>query len=429
MPTWLWLALGALAWLVASTALAFLIARIIAVAHVPPRSSEGVTAAARAGRSEPQPSSAGAETAVQSFGLPASGPRRRVLVVDDDAGLRLLLRTTLTAGDFAVEEAASAEEAADVARFLRPEVVILDIGLPGMDGLTFCRELKNNPAYEQPLVLLLTGEETRSEETDRAGADATLRKPFSPLELVTLLDRIGGSGANLVAEPTGHDAEQLLLYARDLGLLLEVERAHHRLLQQGYRQVATALADALEAKDPVTGLHALRVQRYALELTGVVDRSLLDDPSLEYGFLLHDVGKIGIPDTILQKPGPLNESERRLMQRHTLVGVQILANVSPLHGEGLRVVRSHHERWDGQGYPDRLAGEQIPTGARIFALVDALDAMTSERPYRRAWTWEAAVDEILAESGKQFDSRVVAAFAGRESRMRTIAEEFAEQAA
>jgi response regulator RpfG family c-di-GMP phosphodiesterase len=413
-----------------STVLAFLIARITAVTHVsPPRSSDDVTTAAQAGQAAQSPASTMAELGAPSFGLPTGRPRRRILVVDDDAGLRLLLRTTLTADEFAVEEAGSAEEAADMARFLRPEVVILDIGLPGMDGLAFCRELKDNPAYEQPLVMLLTGAETRPEDTERAGADAVLRKPFSPLELVMLLDRVSGPASDVLAEPTEHDAGQLMLYARDLGMLLEVERTHRRLLQQGYRQIAIALADALEAKDPLTGLHALRVQRYALELTGAFDRSLLDDPSLEYGFLLHDVGKIGIPDSVLQKDGPLTASERRLMQEHTLVGVQILSNVAPLHGEGLRVVRSHHERWDGKGYPDRLAGGQIPIGARIFALVDALDAMTSERPYRRALTWDAAADEILAQNGTQFDPRVVAAFAGREQRMRTIAEELAEQAA
>lgn len=122
---------------------------------------------------------------------PALGlERRRILVVDDDAGLRLLLRTTLAADEFAVEEAVAAEEAAEVARFWSPAVVILDVGLPGMDGLTFCRELKQNPGYGAPLVVLLTGKETTAEEVEDAGPDAVLRKPFSPLELIRLLDRV-----------------------------------------------------------------------------------------------------------------------------------------------------------------------------------------------------------------------------------------------
>src|SRR5438132_4981851 len=355
--------------------------------------------------------------------------RRRILIVDDDAGLRLLLRTTLTADEFAVEEAVSAEEAAEVGRFWSPAVVILDVGLPGVDGFTFCRELKQNPAYGAPLVVLLTGQDTTPEEVRAAGPDAVMRKPFSPLELIRLLDRVGEPAPAVEAEPAEADAEQLLIYARDLSRLLEIERTQRRLLQQAYSQTATALADALEAKDPVTGLHALRVHRYAIELTRALDPSLLNDPSLEYGFLLHDVGKLGIPDTILLKDGPLTEPERRVMQRHTLLGAQILAGVALLQGEGLKVVRSHHERWDGTGYPDRLAGREIPIGARIFALVDAVDAMTNERPYRSALTWDDAMDQLLIETGRQFDPRVVAAFVARERRMRRISEELAEAAA
>ena len=355
--------------------------------------------------------------------------RRRILVVDDDAGIRLLLRTTLAADEFAVEDARSAEEAAEIARFRPPEVVVLDIGLPGMDGLEFCRELKRNAWYRAPVVILLTGEDTTAGEVEAAGADAVLRKPFSPLELIGLVDRVSEPAPGLAHEAAESVDEQLLVYARDLGRLFEVERRHRRMLQHAYRQTVTALADALEAKDPVTGLHAVRVQRYAIELAGGLEPALLHDPSLEYGFLLHDVGKIGIPDTILRKEGPLTESERGVMQRHTVLGVEMLAGVPLLQGEGLRVVRSHHERWDGEGYPDGLAEDEIPPGARIFALVDALDAMTNERPYRGAVSWEEATDEILAGSGSQFDPRVVAAFAAREARMRRISEELAEAAA
>jgi ribonuclease P protein subunit RPR2 len=307
--------------------------------------------------------------------------------------------------------------------------VILDIGLPGIDGLTFCRELKRSATYGAPLVILLTGAETTEDEVAAAGPDAILRKPFSPLELVTLLDRVSAPVGRTVFEPAAGDGEQLLVYARDLSRLFEIERAQRRLLQHAYRQTVTALADALEAKDPITGLHALRVQRYAVELAGGIDPSLLEDPSLEYGFLLHDIGKIGVPDPILRKKGPLTDSERRLMERHTLIGVAMLSGVQLLQGEGLKVVRSHHERWDGSGYPDRLAASEIPLGARIFALVDSLDAMTSERPYRRALAWDRATEEILGQSGSQFDPRVVAAFASREGRLRRISEELAEQAA
>jgi response regulator RpfG family c-di-GMP phosphodiesterase len=421
MSGWgLLLPLAAAAWLVVALLLALALGRFVRMTDKPPkhyafRNGEEPTSAPSA---PPQPAASDA----------ASRERRRILIVDDDASIRLLLRMTLAADEFAVEEARSAEAAADVARFWKPTVVILDIGLPGMDGLTFCRELKHNVLYGAPQVVLLTGAETTPEAVQAAGPDAVLRKPFSPLELVTLLDRVS-EPSGLVIEPAAPDGEQLFAYARDIGRLFEIERSQRRMLQHAYRQTVTALADALEAKDPVTGLHAVRVQRYALELTSALDPGLLHDPSLEYGFLLHDVGKIGIPDTILQKDGPLTHSERRVMQRHTVIGVEMLAGVPLLQGEGLNVVRSHHERWDGGGYPDQLAGTDIPLGARIFALVDALDAMTNERPYRHARSWDDATDELLSASGAQFDPRVVAAFAARESRLRRISEELAEAAA
>ena len=415
MPTWAWVSIAVGVW---SLLLAIILrGRGMLRGSDAPASDLGLNPSASA-RVPPAPD----ERAV-------SPERRRILVVDDDAGLRLLLRTTLTADAFVVEEAVSAEEAAEIARFWAPAVVILDVGLPGKDGLAFSRELKETPAYKAPLVVLLTGTETTAKEIEEAGADAVLRKPFSPLALIGLLDDFSGPARELVAQSPDTTGEQLLIYARDLGRLLEVERTQRRLLQQSYNETATALADALEAKDPVTGQHALRVHRYAVELTDALDRSLLDDPSLSYGFLLHDVGKLAVPDRILQKRGPLTPTERQLMEQHAILGAQILGNVALLQGQGLGIVRSHHERWDGTGYPYGLAGHDIPIGARIFALVDAVDAMTSDRPYRAALDWERAVDEILAQSGTQFDPQVVTAFAGRERRIRKISEELAEAAA
>ena len=167
------------------------------------------------------------------------------------------------------------------------------------------------------------------------------------------------------------------------------------------------------------------MQRYAIELAEAIEPDLLRDPSVEYGFLLHDVGKIGIPDYVLQKSGPLDAGEQRLMRTHAVLGEQMLADVDLLHVEGLRVVRCHHERWDGLGYPDHLVGREIPLAARVFALADALDAMTSDRPYRRALRWQDAVVEILSERGRQFDPDVVDAFGGRELVLRGIRRELA----
>jgi response regulator RpfG family c-di-GMP phosphodiesterase len=355
--------------------------------------------------------------------------RRRILVVDDDPSLRLLLRVTLSADEFELEEVASAEEARDVARFWQPSVILLDVSLPGLDGLSFCRQLTKGDPESEPMVILVTGSEMTAAEAQAAGARALLRKPFSPLELIGLLDHIGEGSIEFPIERSEGDAEQLFIYARDLNRLVDVERKQRRLLQQAYRQTVAALADALEAKDPGTGLHAQRVQHYALTLTEVVDRSLLDDPSLEYGFLLHDVGKIGIADHVLNKPGPLTPGERALVELHPMIGAEILSGVALLQGEGVEVVRSHHERWDGAGYPDGLAGEEIPLAARVFALADALDAMTCDRPYRRALSWDEAIDEILSQDGGQFDPRVVRAFSIRERRLRRIFEELRAVAA
>jgi ribonuclease P protein subunit RPR2 len=356
------------------------------------------------------------------------GARRRILVVDDDPSLRLLLRETLAADEFELEEVASAEEAREIARFWRPSVVLLDVTLPGIDGVSFCKQLMNGGGSNKPIVIMLTGTMMTEAEARDAGARAILRKPFSPLELIGLIDHLSETPTELLVGSEG-DAEQLLIYARDLSRIVEVERAQRRLLQQAYRQTVVALADALEAKDPGTGLHAQRVQHYALTLTEVLEPSLLDDPSLEYGFLLHDVGKIGIADQVLNKPGPLTSAERGLIELHPTIGLEILAGVILLQGEGLNVVQSHHERWDGNGYPAGLAGERIPRGARIFALADALDAMTSDRPYRAALTWEQATDEILSEDGGQFDPQVVRAFSMRERHLRRIFDELAVVAA
>jgi response regulator RpfG family c-di-GMP phosphodiesterase len=358
-----------------------------------------------------------------------ASPPRRVLVVDDDPALRLLLRTTLASKDFEVEEASGAVEAEALVRFRRPSAAILDVGLTDGDGLSLCRRLKQAGWADPPTVILLTGAETSEQDAAEAGADALLRKPFSPLALLGLLERLSAGETATPVEPTQRDAGQLLLYARDLSRLLEIERGQRLLLQQAYRQTTSALADALEAKDRRTGVHAVRVQRYALAIAEAVDRSLLDDTSLEHGFLLHDIGKIAVPDAVLNKPGPLTDSERARVQQHPQIGVEILKDVALLQGEGMHVVRSHHERWDGAGYPEGLAGSEIPLGARVFAVADTLDAMTTDRAYRAALRWQEAVDEIRSQSGGQFDPDVVRAFDSCEPRLRRLHGEFATVAA
>jgi len=306
---------------------------------------------------------------------------------------------------------------------------VLDVSLPGMSGVELCRRLKADEATEKIAVVILSGSVDDAAPARELGADAFLRKPFSPLELLDVVERLTG-GLEAVPPPArgegvAAEGQQLLLYARDLRHLLEIERGQRVLLQNAYNETVAALASALESKDTGTRAHSQRVQRYALELARSVSPDLVDDPSAEYGFLLHDVGKIGIPDRILQKPGPLNDGEKRLMRTHTLLGEQMLGGVAFLQGQGLRIVRSHHERWDGSGYPDGAGGTEIPLAARIFAVADSLDAMTSDRPYRPALTWAEAGREIVGESRSQFDPAVVKAFLEREDRLLAIRSELA----
>jgi response regulator RpfG family c-di-GMP phosphodiesterase len=309
-------------------------------------------------------------------------------------------------------------------RSTRPDVIVLDVRMPRTDGLVLCRKLKDDPATRVIPVVMLTGDDALQTEAAAraAGADAFLRKPFRPLELLGLVEQLahGIAGLPSAYEEPAPSSDQLTLYARDLRRLLEIERGQRVLLERAYGETVAALASALETKDTGTHDHSYRVQQIALELARGVDADLAENHAISYGFLLHDVGKIGIPDRVLHKRGPLDTAERRLMETHTILGEQMLSSVAFLRGHGLGVVRSHHERWDGRGYPDGLAGSTIPLGARVFAVADTIDAMTSDRPYRSALTWDAVHAEIMAQTGLQFDPDVVGVFREREDALREI---------
>jgi len=348
------------------------------------------------------------------------------LLVDDDPGFRALLRATFEAVDVDVTEAGGAAEATALIAQDPPEVIVLDVGMPGIDGIQFCGELKASEETREIRVVLLTGLDDVEAVAGAAGADALLLKPFRPLELLAVVERLAGGrvGVPQRGQPGRSEEEQLVLYARDLRDLVELERGQRALLESAYRETVSALASALETKDTGTRQHSQRVQLYAMELARTLDPLTAGHPSVEYGFLLHDIGKIGIPDQILGKPSALNELEWRLMKKHTVLGAQMLGGVAFLRGPGVEIVRSHHERWDGSGYPDGLAGEEIPLGARIFAVADALDAITSHRPYRPAQSWRVAHNEILTQSGSQFDPAIVEAFRDREHVLHEIRREF-----
>ena len=355
----------------------------------------------------------------------------RILLVDDEPSLRELLRATFESADVSVDEAASVPEAEACIAADEPDVIVLDLRLPGESGALLCARLKANPDTSSiPIVLLTGAEPEEARRAQQAGAEALVRKPFSPLELLALVERLAGRDYGMPVRgprPVGpNPGEELLLYAQDLRHMLDLERHQRRLLEDSYLDTVMALASALETRDTGTSAHSQRVQRYAAELFDAIEPGrIVDEPGIGYGFLLHDIGKIGIPDRILQKPGPLTTLERAKMQTHTVLGEEMLRGVSALGEHGHLVVRSHHERWDGRGYPDQRGGLEIPLGARAFAVADALDAMTSDRPYRRALPWAEARREILAQARKQFDPEVVEAFREREGELRAVRRELA----
>jgi ribonuclease P protein subunit RPR2 len=201
---------------------------------------------------------------------------------------------------------------------------------------------------------------------------------------------------------------QLERYAADLREVFKQERTRAQELRRSYRATVRALSNAVEARDAYTGKHAERVAAYGIEIARAAGMPRPDAPELEFGFLLHDIGKVAVPDAILFKAGRLSEEEYSLIAQHPVVGAEILRDVDFI-GEGKLVVRHHHERWDGSGYPDGLAGEAIPLEARIITVCDAYNAMTTDRSYRAALPAEMAAQELRDCAGSQFDPAVVAA--------------------
>lgn len=210
---------------------------------------------------------------------------------------------------------------------------------------------------------------------------------------------------------------QLIVLGRDMAEVYHRERKQAKTLdglvqelKDTYLATVETLAFVVEARDELTRNHLERCKEYGTALAELIDPSMVT-PELQYGFLLHDVGKVGIPEAILSKAGPLTAEELRVMRTHPILGIQIVAPLRRFLGDsGMNVIRHHHERFDGDGYPDRLEGEGIPIEARVFSTVDAFDAMTSDRPYRKALSFDEAMYRLRGGAGSQFDPVVVEAF-------------------
>jgi cyclic di-GMP phosphodiesterase len=305
----------------------------------------------------------------------------RVLVADDTDTVRALFEKLLTSDGYQVISAVDGIEALDAVNAYHPDVILTDVGMPGVDGIEVCRRLKRNPATHLTPVVLVTG---LSELPDRirgieAGADDFLTKPVHPQEL----------------------------RARVASLL---RMKHLTDALDSAESAFMALALTIEARDPTTRGHCERLAQRAVQLGRVLGLSSEDLSALHRGGYLHDVGKVGVPDSVLLKPGPLTDAELVLMKRHTEIGDTLCAPLQSLR-HVRPIIRSHHERLDGSGYPDGLRGDDVPLLAQIVGIIDVYDALSSERPYRPALTSEAAARHLLQEvARKRFSQTLVTSF-------------------
>lgn len=312
----------------------------------------------------------------------APDQRPRLLLVDDEPTNLQVLRHVLQA-DYRLLFATDGARALQVAREQLPQLILLDIMMPGMDGYAVCRALKADPATAGIPVIFVTALNDSQDETAGfdAGAVDYITKPVSP--------------PVVRARVRNH-----------LSLVRVDELRETRL------QIVQRLGRAAEYKDNETGLHVIRMSHFSQLLALAAGCSPAWAEDLLNAAPMHDVGKIGIPDAVLRKPGPLDADEWATMRRHPEIGAEIIGE----HPSGVlqlarEIALAHHEKWDGSGYPRGLAGEAIPLSARIVAIADVFDALTTRRPYKEPWPVQEAMSHIAAQAGKHFDPALVALFA------------------
>ena len=327
----------------------------------------------------------------------------RILIVDDEIEIRQLLLELLSE-QFDCEGSSTAEEALDRLRKSQFELVISDITMPGMSGLDMIPHVKS--VSPDTVVVMISGMQTVESAIGalRLGAFDYLMKPFDLRQVEAVVKRALEHHELIVAKQRYENHLEELVEQRTA----ELDRALDSL-EDAYRATLKALTSALETRDSETHGHSERVVSYSLRLGREYGLSREELKALEFGSLLHDIGKIGVPDSILRKPAKLTEEEWVRMREHPMHGQQILRGIEFLKGAA-RVVAQHHEKWDGSGYPLGLREEDIDVCARIFSVADAFDAITSDRVYRQGKSYEAASQELDDWAGKQFDSQVVEAF-------------------
>lgn len=331
-------------------------------------------------------------------GLPPVPGRTRCLIVDDDPNLRRVLTRLMQGDGFDCEEAGSGVEALAVLERRPATLVLTDLNMPELDGIGLLREIRAR--YPDTAVVMITAvaEVGTAVSCLSAGAMDYLTKPFH-------IDEVKARVSQAL------ERRRLILENRGYQDRLEERVAiQARRLEELFLASIQSLADALEVKDPYTHGHSLRVSRYSTLIARMLGLDAEFVRQTELGGRVHDLGKIGVREVVLNKPGPLTSDEYQHVMTHPMVGWRIL---SPLLGDNpcaLNIVRWHHERFDGRGIPDGLQSEEIPLEARIAAVADTFDAMTSVRPYRPGVPLDATVAEIQRCAGAQFDPRVVDAF-------------------
>jgi putative nucleotidyltransferase with HDIG domain len=327
----------------------------------------------------------------------------RLLIVDDEVEVRAVLRDLL--GDtYQCTEAASAEEALTQLRAMNYELVISDITMSGMSGLEMIPHVK--VVSPDTVIVMISGMQTIESAINalRLGAFDYLMKPFDLRQAEAVVARALEHYELVVAKQRYENHLEELVDQRTA----ELDQALDSL-ENAYRSTLQALTAALETRDAETHGHSERVVTFSLRLGREYGLTAPQMKALEFGSLLHDIGKIGVPDAILRKPAKLTDEEWVRMREHPTHGQQILRGIKFLEGPA-RVVAQHHEKWDGSGYPLGLKAEEIDICARIFSVADAFDAITSDRVYRQGRPYEAASQELDEWANRQFDPQVVEAF-------------------
>lgn len=349
-------------------------------------------------------------------------PVGNILLVDDEVQMRVIMEEYLRDEGYVVSLHADGQSALEFARS-KPgwtEVLLTDLRLPGGDGLALLQEMQRQD--ETVVGILMTGyaNTDNAVEAIRAGAFDFIGKPFDFGALDTALNRALRHSRVLRENRQYHQRMAQLLEERGRALSETT-----RNLEASYQYMLESMVALLEAREQATGEHTLRVTAMAVALAGRMGLGEEEQDIVRRGSFLHDIGKIAIPDHILLKDGPLDDDEWAIMKTHVEIGYRII-NSNPFLWDVAELVYSHHERWDGSGYPRGLAGDKIPAGARIFAVVDAYDAMRSNRPYSPARSVEECLTEIRRHSGRQFDPDVVAVLLENHHELETVWRQGAE---